>query len=295
MAEVALTDAPHNGMIDAFLSKFNPDGTLAWLKQFGTSYYDLVLGDFLAISNGNAYVLCQCNDVLGLGSGNAYVTVFDSQGTILRTIDLGSVGAESIAADDNGVYVAFGRDNSGHIAKLDYQASDPIVWISEMPYITHIKVYGGAIYINAGLAGKIDTDTGNLLQTMAPGEWDLGGSGYYVDGSAIDASGVYLVGQGVFVPLMALKYSHDLARISTNVFSTQSALLLGSSPALSDISMYIAVGHLGLFRIDKATLELAWNKADIKGEAVALIGDTVFVADGNKIIRVDALTGNELP
>jgi len=95
MTEVALTDAPHNGRHDEFLAKFNPDGTLAWLKQWGTPYVDLILGDFLAISNENAYVLCQCNDVSGLGGGNTYVTVFDSQGNILRTVDMGRVGAGS--------------------------------------------------------------------------------------------------------------------------------------------------------------------------------------------------------
>ena len=301
MEEVALTDAPHNGRTDEFLARFNPDGTLSWLKQFGTPYYDLVLGDFLAISNGNAYVLCQCNDVLGLGSGNTYVTVFDSQGNILRTIDLGSVGAESITADDNGVYVAFGKNDSGHIAKLNYQASDSIVWISKMPiYVVHIKVYGGAIYAN-GIWGKIDTNIGSILQTVAPGEWD--GQYGYVDGSAIDASGVYLVGQGVFIPLTALKYSYDLAKISTSVFSTQSGLLTGTSPALSDTSIYIAVRQVGLFRLDKNTLEVKWSRTDvdssidnnIDGVAVALIGDTVLVARGNKFDRYDALTGNSLP
>jgi len=292
MTEVALTDDPHNGRHDEFLAKFNPDGTLAWLKQWGTPYVDLILGDFLAISNGNIYVLCQCNDVSGLGGGNTHVTVFDSQGTILRIVDLGNVGAESITADDNGVYIAYSKNNIGHIAKFDYQASDPLIWDINM-WAMHIKVYGGAVYVNGG-RGKIDTDTGNLLQTMAPGEWNHQIYGY-VDGSAIDASGVYLIGQGVAVPLTALKYSHDLVKISTNVFSAQSALLRGSSPALSDTSMYIAVGDLSLFRIDKATLELVWNRTDIKGEAVALIGDTVFVAGGKKIIPVDALTGDTLP
>ena len=292
MTEVALTDAPHNGRHDEFLAKFNPDGTLAWLKQWGTPYADLILGDFLAISNGNIYVLCQCNDVSGLGGGNTHVTAFDSQGTILRIVDLGNVGAESITADDNGVYIAYSKNNIGHIAKFDYQASDPLIWDINM-WAMHIKAYGGAIYVN-GIMGKIDTDTGNILQTMAPGEWNSQLYGY-VDGSAVDASGVYLIGQGVAVPLTALKYSHDLAKISANIFSTQSGLLTGSSPALSDTSMYIAVGGLGLFRIDKATLELVWNKTDIKGEAVAFIGDTVFVADRNKIIPVDALTGSSLP
>lgn len=292
MTTVALTDVPHNGREDEFLAKFSPDGTLARLQQWGTPYIDLVLGDFLAISNGNAYVLCQCNDFLGLGGGNTHITVFNSQGDILRIIDLGDVGAESITADDNGAYVVFGENNVGYIAKIDYQASDPIVWTTKMPgYVVHAKVYGGAIYvISAGIFYTLDTNNGNILQNAA---WD--GQHGYVDGSAIDASGVYLVGQGVFAPLTALKYSHDLASISTNVFSTQSDLLLGASPVLSDTSIYTVVPRVGLFCLNKNTLEVEWSRTDLDGSAVALISDTVLVARGNKFSRYNALTGESLP
>lgn len=276
---------------DIFLAKFNSDGELEWEKQWGTTGYDLVLGDFLAISNGNIYVLCQCNDISGLGGGNTHVTVFNSQGDILRIIDLGDVGAESITSDDSGTYVVYGENNTSYIAKINHQVDDPMVWVVKAHgYVVHAKVYGGAIYFISDMLYKIDTNTGNALQTTPlDGQY-----GYYFDSSAIDTSGVYLIGGGIFVPLIALKYSHDLINISTSIFSAQSGLLFGASPVLNNTSIYIA-SKVGLFKLDKATLDIAWERPDVKGSAVALVGDTLLVVNENKIFTYNSDTGKSLP
>ena len=49
-----LTDRPNEGLADAYAARLNPDGTIRWLRQFGTSGTDEAIG--LAVSDDAIYV-----------------------------------------------------------------------------------------------------------------------------------------------------------------------------------------------------------------------------------------------
>jgi hypothetical protein len=49
-----LTDEPNQGLADAYVARVNRDGTIVWLRQFGTSGTDEAIG--IAVSDGAVYV-----------------------------------------------------------------------------------------------------------------------------------------------------------------------------------------------------------------------------------------------
>ncbi|MCZ8192347.1 MAG: DUF4347 domain-containing protein [Microcystis sp. LE19-338.1B] len=76
----------NQGIYDAFIAKYNADGTQAWVKQFGTSYYDEAWG-ISTDSSGNSYVTGDTTGSLpgntNQGGEDAYIAVFDTNGNLI--------------------------------------------------------------------------------------------------------------------------------------------------------------------------------------------------------------------
>lgn len=83
---------PNAGSMDAFVSKFDPQGKLLWTRQFGTPGSDASL-DISADGPGNVYISGRTKGSLGGPNGgdwDAFVSKFDPQGNLLWTRQLGT-------------------------------------------------------------------------------------------------------------------------------------------------------------------------------------------------------------
>jgi hypothetical protein len=121
------------GSADAFLAKYSTDGTLLWVRQFGTEDFDAAEG-VSADGDGNVYVSGQAGGFLAGGPGTVvgshpFLAKYGSDGELLweRQLDTATMGAAtSVASDTQGsVYIAgytsaaFGGPNlGGHDAFL---------------------------------------------------------------------------------------------------------------------------------------------------------------------------------
>lgn len=105
-------DGPNAGLADAFLSKFDSDGNVAWTTQIGTGSWDR--SDSVAVdASGNVYISGYTQGDLGganAGGEDAFLSKLDSGGSVLWTTQIGTVDDEyshSVAVDIFGnVYIS---------------------------------------------------------------------------------------------------------------------------------------------------------------------------------------------
>ncbi|BBO31877.1 SBBP repeat-containing protein [Lacipirellula parvula] len=103
----------HMGGNDAYIAKYNSSGTLLWIRQLGTTAYDLGY----AVSTdgmGNAYLVGRTDGNLfgtNAGAQDAFFTKYDASGTLLWTEQLGTSGTDiayTVSADSLGNVFAAG-------------------------------------------------------------------------------------------------------------------------------------------------------------------------------------------
>ena len=161
------------GRTDAFVRKYDVNGSEQWTRQFGTSSQDQALA--IASDGTSIYVVgfVQLNALPGQtlsGGDDAFVRKYDSNGVEQWTRQFGSRDGEEaygVAVDASGIYVA-GRTNGSLVQPAQntdvflrkYDASGTVVW---------------------------------TRQFGSPGS-DL------VNAVAVDASGVYVAGEGERFP-----------------------------------------------------------------------------------------------
>jgi hypothetical protein len=104
-------DGTTAGGIDAFLTKYDQDGTIQWTKQLGTSAYDVANGVSVD-SNNNVYITGYTGGSLDgstAGGLDAFLTKYDQDGTKQWTKQLGTSAndaAYGVSTDsDNNVYI----------------------------------------------------------------------------------------------------------------------------------------------------------------------------------------------
>ena len=119
------------GKYDAFLSKFDANGTLLWTEQLGTSSDDNS-GGVSADGLGNVYISGSTQGSLGgtnAGGLDAFVSKFDANGTLLWTEQLGTSSTEygnDVSADGLGnVYIS--GDTQGSLGGTNAGGVDAFV------------------------------------------------------------------------------------------------------------------------------------------------------------------------
>ena len=137
---------PNAGETDAFLGKYDASGTLAWIRQIGTSSRDkssAVSADGL----GNAYISGSTSGDLGgpnAGESDVFISKYDASGTLAWTRQLGTSASESsygVSADGLGsVYISgitggdLGGPNAGEgdVFISKYDASGTLAWTRQL-------------------------------------------------------------------------------------------------------------------------------------------------------------------
>lgn len=126
------------GSNDAFISKFNDNGTLLWTEQFGTSDVD-ISSAVSADSLGNVYISgVASSPSAGANAAifSAFVNKFDSNGTLLWTeqLEAGEITwGHSVAADGQGnIFISGGTtgnlegNNAGGFDAFIVKFSEPV-------------------------------------------------------------------------------------------------------------------------------------------------------------------------
>lgn len=140
-AKVLLEQASAGGR-DAFVRKYDPDGTVLWARQFGTALLDTalaVVADTLGavIVAGDTYG--QVADT-NQGAQDAFLRKYDADGAVLWTRQFGTVGidyANGVDVHDDGSILVCG-DVSGDLEGVNvgrrdayvrkYDASGVVLW-----------------------------------------------------------------------------------------------------------------------------------------------------------------------
>lgn len=166
----ALPDQVHLGDRDVFVTKLDPDGTLLWTRQFGTTTIDNVAG-VVVDAAGNVFVVGNTWGALpgqtNAGLTDAFVVRFDPNGVAVWTLQFGT------PATDAGLGVAI--DPAGYVLVAGVTAGT-------LPGQTH---FGGA----DAFVVKLDAADGDPVWTH-----QFGTSGHDDATSvAVDADGNVLV------------------------------------------------------------------------------------------------------
>ena len=134
------------GNSDAFLAKYDPNGNLFWIKQFGTSADDSSYSVAVDAS-GNAFISGLTSGSLGgtnVGSEDVFLAKFDPNGNLLWTEQIGTIAPErsrSVVVDGAGnvfisglTYGSLGGTNVGEIDAFlaKYDTNGNLLWIEQL-------------------------------------------------------------------------------------------------------------------------------------------------------------------
>ena len=118
------------GSFDAFISKYDEAGSLAWTRQFGSTLFDWATG-VATDGNGNVFVSGYtagnlAGNNLGRNSYDAFIIKYDAEGTVLWRQQLGTRDfdlANGVALDKQGnIYlsgVTTGRLGEANVGRED--------------------------------------------------------------------------------------------------------------------------------------------------------------------------------
>ncbi|MBI4310832.1 MAG: SBBP repeat-containing protein [Chloroflexi bacterium] len=197
----ALPGQTYSGGTDAFLSKYNPSGTLLWQHQFGSSEEDNAFGVSASPSDQSVYVVGSTNGALpgqkSSGGSDAFLSKYDALGTLLWPRQFGSPSMDSatgVSADLKGdAYVAGWTDGTlpgqtsvgGRDAFLSrYDPSGSELWTRQFGTSTEDSG-SGVSADNVGNVYLVGYTTGTL-----PGQISAGNTDAFL--SKYDASGAPL-------------------------------------------------------------------------------------------------------
>ena len=245
----ALPGQTSAGSADAFVRKYDSNGTELWTRQFGSDSTDSAA--VITVYASGVYLAGETHGTLpgqsSAGSPDAFVSKYDSNGNELWTRQFGSSSVDNvggIVVDSSGVYLA-GRTDGALPAQNSAGSADAFVrkydstgselWTRQFgspgfDFASGIAVDASGVYL-AGAAGSAlpnQTSAGGtdaFVRFYDPNGTELwtrqhGTSGVdRANDISVDASGVYLVGMtdGTF-PGQASTGSTDafVARLSSN-------------------------------------------------------------------------------
>ncbi len=222
--DFALPGQTEAGAPDAFLRKYDADGTELWTRQFGT-----VRGDYahaVAVDGSGVYVVGFTGGTFlgqeSAGNADAFLRKYDADGTEVWTRQFGTDAydeAAAVIADGSGVYAAghtqgvlSGETSAGaqDVFLRKYDADGTEVWTRQfgtdaLDIATAIAVDGSGVYVAGVTEGALPGQTygGDLdaflrrydksgtegwTHQFGTSRWDVARA------VATDASGVYVAG-----------------------------------------------------------------------------------------------------
>jgi hypothetical protein len=178
------------GFYDAFLAKYDSStGNRVWTKQLGTTSFDIA--NSVAIdSNNNVYITGYTDGDLGgntsAGSNDAFLAKYDSTGTLVWTIQLGTTAndeAFGVAIDsNNNVYITghtegdLGGSNAGSSDPFFFEATSD-AFLAKYDSSTGNRVWTKQLGTSSSdQAYSVAIDSNNYVYITGYTEGDLGGS-----------------------------------------------------------------------------------------------------------------------
>ncbi|MFO0098155.1 MAG: SBBP repeat-containing protein, partial [Aphanizomenon sp.] len=217
----------NSGNEDAFVTKYNTDGTKAWTKLLGTSGDDRA-NSLTTGSDGAIYVAGYTGGNLdgqtNSGGGDSFVTKYNTDGTKAWTKLLGTSGADYARSlttgSDGAIYVAgtTGSNLDGQVNSGGYDT-----------FVTKYNTDGTKAWTK--LLGGSGHDYANSLTTGSDGAIYVAG---YTDGN-LDGQ-VNSGGVDAFVT----KYNTDGTKAWTKLLGTSGADIAYSLTTGSDGAIYVA-------------------------------------------------------
>ena len=221
-----LSDGSNVANQDAFLRKYDAEGTEVWTRQFGTSEQDYAVA--VAVVAGSVYMSGVTRGALPgqsvSGDNDAFVRKYDTERNEVWTRQFGSSRADlpsGLAADASGVYVA-GRtwatlpgqasswgESDAFVRKYDTQGNE--VWTRQ--FGTSLRDEVNALVVDSSGIYVAGATQGSLPGQTSAGGWDAFVRKYDADGNevwtrqvgtsgwdfarvvAANANGIYLGGQ----------------------------------------------------------------------------------------------------
>lgn len=178
------------GGLDAFVRKYDIDGTLLWTHQFGTAGLD-DLHDVTVDEGGRIFVVGSTDGTLpgqtSSGGFDAVVRRYDPNGTVVWTRQFGTSAVDHLDAvtvdDDGGVYVTGftggalpGQINEGgfDVVVRKYDSNGDVVWTRQFGTAANDGALGIAVEEDVGV--YVDGGTDGTL----PGQTSAGGRDVFV-------------------------------------------------------------------------------------------------------------------
>jgi len=168
-------DGPDSENTDAWVAKYDGEGNLLWNQQLGSAEFDYSQA-VTTDSEGNVYLAGGTNGAIdggNAGLNDAWVAKYDTQGNLLWTDQLGTVGndaSEGVTTDSEGnVYVSgftnetLGEANIGGIDAwvAKYDGHGNLLWTEQFGSPEDDDSQGVAIDVNGNLYASGSTE-GNL-------------------------------------------------------------------------------------------------------------------------------------
>jgi hypothetical protein len=222
----ALPGQTSTGGRDAFVRKYDADGTEVWTRQFGTSSLDETRG--ISVDASGIYVAGETWGTLpgqtSAGASDAFVRKYDADGTEVWTHQFGSLSigidaARGISVDASGVYVAGetlgtlpGQTSagSGDAFVRKYDADGNEVWThqfgtSSLDETRGISVDASGVYVAGETWGTLPGQTSAGGRDAFVRKYDADGTEVWTRqfgssssesafGISVDASGIYVAG-----------------------------------------------------------------------------------------------------
>jgi hypothetical protein len=210
---------------DAFIRRYDANGTALWTRQFGTLDADTAYG--VATDGTGIYVAGTTLDLAGaIGNRDGFIRKFDTGGNVLWTRQFGTTEVEdvnAVAVGSGGVYVTGATTGTfptqtkllpglWDLYLIKFDASGTQQWVRE--FGTPQEDFGYGVAVGAGSVVVVGTADGNIFDPSMPGTgaivrlYDFDGA---VQGTvqfgdspndvaraaAADATGGYIVGAKV--------------------------------------------------------------------------------------------------
>ena len=162
------------GTRDAFVRKYDTSGNEVWTRQFGTADRDLAYG--ISVDASGVYVTGSTRGTFpgqtSSGSGDTFVRKYDTSGTEVWTLQLGTPSwGRGISVDASGVYVGGYR---AFVVKIAFENQPPDCSSATIPDQIADETNCVVTISGADVTGITDPDNDPLTISVSPTTLSLG-------------------------------------------------------------------------------------------------------------------------